>query len=172
MSDSAAPAPKTLYRWQRDALDAWAGHGHRGIVEAVTGAGKTELGIRAVAMRLQTGGVAAVVVPTRELMYHWARGLRRELAMVELGLLGDGRRDTLRRRDVLVATVPSARSRRWSLRGRPGVLVADECHRMAGEANRLALDGEFEWRLGLSAVHARPDGAHETVLGTAPGGAL
>ena len=36
MSDSAAPAPKTLYRWQRGARDAWAGHGHRGIVEAVT----------------------------------------------------------------------------------------------------------------------------------------
>ena len=111
MSESAAPAPKTLYRWQRDALDAWAGHGHRGIVEAVTGAGKTALGIRAVAMRLETGGVAAVVVPTRELMYQWARGLRRELAMVELGLLGDGRRDTLRQHDVLVATVHSARKR-------------------------------------------------------------
>ena len=71
---------------------------------------------------------------------------------------------------MLVATVHSARSRRWSLRGRPGVLVADECHRMAGEANRLALGGEFEWRLGLSAVHARPDGAHETVLGPYFGG--
>ena len=92
MSDSIAPVPKTLYRWQRDALDAWAGHGHRGIVEAVTGAGKTELGIRAVVMRLETGGVAAVVVPTRELIYQWARGLRRELSMVELGLLGDGTR--------------------------------------------------------------------------------
>ena len=40
----------------------------------------------------------------------------------------------------------------------------DECHRCGSEINRIALAGEFESRLGLSATHARLDGTHETVI--------
>jgi len=63
-----------------------------------------------------------------------------------------------------VAVIASARTRAFRLRGRPGLLVVDECHRVASEKNQEALDDRFDARLGLSATHERMDNAHETVL--------
>jgi RNA polymerase primary sigma factor len=81
-----------------------------------------------------------------------------------IGCLGDGYGDDLRRCDVLVATVNSARARELRLQGRMGLLVVDECHRCGSEINRLVLGTEFAWRLGLSATHARSDDTHRTVI--------
>lgn len=36
-----------LHPWQRDALAAWRDNGHLGVVQAVTGAGKTRVGLAA-----------------------------------------------------------------------------------------------------------------------------
>ena len=47
-----------LYGWQRRALDGWAKHGHRGVIEAVTGAGKTRLALAAIASEVARGGKA------------------------------------------------------------------------------------------------------------------
>ncbi len=153
-----------LYRWQREALEAWSANDRRGVVEAVTGAGKTRVGLHAIAAQLAAGGKAAVVVPTRELLQQWTRELRRILPEVPIGRLGDGGRDDLRRCDVLVGTVNSARASGFRLGAHPGLLVVDECHRCGSEINRIALASEFESRLGLSATHARLDGTHETVI--------
>ena len=38
-----------LYRWQREALEAWSANDRRGVAEAVTGAGKTRVGLHAIA---------------------------------------------------------------------------------------------------------------------------
>ena len=69
-----------LYRWQREALEAWSANDRRGVVEAVTGAGKTRVGLHAIAAQLAAGGKAAVVVPTRELLHQWTRGAARDSA--------------------------------------------------------------------------------------------
>ena len=153
-----------LYPWQRHALREWRQHEHRGIVEAVTGAGKTRLGIEAIAERLAGGGKCVIVVPGRYLLHQWSAVIRAALPNVNLGLLGDERRDDFRRVQVLVATVNLARSTRFGLCGVPGLLVADECHRYGSDVNRIALVSEFDWRLGLSATHERADGSHLSVV--------
>lgn len=147
----------TLYGWQHDALAAWAACDRRGIVEAVTGTGKTVVGVVAIAQALAEGRRVAVVVPGRELQSQWQTTLRRSLpGSVRIGLLGGGGKDTLRTHDVVVAIVNSARGNRL-VASRSSMLVADECHRYASTENQTALDPRFELRLGLTATLERPD---------------
>lgn len=164
LAERRGPADTSLYPWQREALDAWIANGHRGVVEAVTGAGKTRVALQAIGEHLANGGKAAVVVPTKELLYQWIREVERALPAIRVGRLGDGSRDSLRRFDVLVTTVNSARRTDLEIPDCSGLLVVDECHRCGSEVNRMALAGAFTRRLGLSATHSRTDGAHATVI--------
>lgn len=150
-----------LYAWQAEALEAWRGQGHRGVVEAVTGTGKTMVGIAAAVGELARRGQVCVLVPTAELLGQWHRQLARLLpASVSIGLLGAGHHDDLGHHDVLVAVVNSARTADLRPRRPGGLLVADECHRYGTEGNRVALEDRFGRRLGLSATYARADDGH------------
>jgi superfamily II DNA or RNA helicase len=60
-----------LYRWQLDALMSWLRCGRRGVVEAVTGSGKTDVALAAAADALRRGRFVLVVVPSRVLMEQW-----------------------------------------------------------------------------------------------------
>ncbi|MGY1903628.1 sigma-70 family RNA polymerase sigma factor [Modestobacter sp. SYSU DS0903] len=152
-----------LRPWQRDALTAWRERGSRGVVEAVTGAGKTFVGICAARDVLAAGGRVVVIVPTIELQDQWWRVLAEQLPDAAIGKLGGGRQDELSDCDVLVAIVHSAARR--SLRPRPGdLLVADECHRYGAPSFALALEAGFDQRLGLTATFEREDGGVETHL--------
>jgi len=153
-----------LHAWQSEAMDAWEENGRRGIVEAVTGAGKTRLGLVAVHQTLEEGGRAAVIVPTIELLRQWQRQLE-DLLGTPVGVLGDGEAASLARYRVIVATVHSAAKSSLGLpAGTPGLLVADEVHRFAGDIHQGALKEAFDERLGLSATYERQDGKHEEVL--------
>ncbi len=154
-----------LYPWQGEALEAWRRHGGRGVVEAVTGTGKTMVGVAAIREELATGGQACVLVPTRELLVQWRDTLDRHLpGGTSLGLLGDDHHESLGRHDVLVAVVNSARAADLRPRRPGGLLVADECHRYGSEGNRVALEARFPRRLGLSATYARADDGHVSWL--------
>lgn len=147
-----------LYAWQREALDAWRERAGRGVIEAVTGTGKTMVGIAAACEELVTGGQVCVLVPTRELLLQWRRELARYVpSPTSVGLLGDGNRDRLGQHDILVAVVNSARLADLAPRRPGGLLIADECHRYGSDGNRLALEARFPRRLGLSATYARSD---------------
>jgi len=163
-----APAPGAmppLHAWQVDALGAWRRQGRRGVVEAVTGAGKSIVGVAAVLEEVAARGQACVVVPTTDLLRQWAGVLAPKLAPgVSLGLLGDANTASLGRVDVLVAVVNSAREADLRPRRPGGLLVADECHRYGSEGNRLVLEARFPRRLGLSATYARADDGHLTWL--------
>lgn len=147
-----------LYAWQTEALDAWRRQGGRGVVEAVTGTGKTMVGVAAACEELAAGGQVCVLVPTLELLAQWRVVLARHVPVgTSVGLLGGGHRERLGQHDVLVAVVNSARLADLSPH-RPGsLLVADECHRYGSDGNRLALETGFARRLGLSATYARAD---------------
>lgn len=150
-----------LYRWQTAALAAWRAAASRGVIEAVTGTGKTVVGLVAARAELATGGQVAVVVPTRELLVQWLAALRPVVPRgTSIGLLGDGHRDGLGHHDVVIAVVNSARDADLSPRRPGGLLIADECHRYASDENRRALVDAFPRRLGLSATFARPDDGH------------
>ncbi|MEX2658379.1 MAG: DEAD/DEAH box helicase, partial [Acidimicrobiales bacterium] len=154
-----------LYAWQADALAAWRGRGGRGVVEAVTGTGKTMVGVAAACEELSAGGQVCVVVPTLELLAQWRGVLDRHLpGGSSVGLLGGGHHDRLGSHDVLVAVVNSARRADLVPRRPGGLLVADECHRYGSDGNRLALEAGFARRLGLSATYARADDGNLTWL--------
>lgn len=162
-----APAPAAavsplgslgLYPWQADALNAWKRRGCRGVVEAVTGTGKTMVGVAAALEELARRGQVLVLVPTVELQHQWLAQIEARVpAGRRVGRLGAGADDTLATCDVLVAVVNSARSADVRLIRPGGLLVADECHRYGSEVNQLALDPRFRRRLGLSATYARDD---------------
>ena len=174
-SDPATVAPATqfangrtaafdrsrLYAWQRDALDSWATAHHRGVVEAVTGSGKTMLGVAAAADELARRGQVLVIVPTVELMHQWHRHMTPALPPgYWIGCLGDGETGSFATHDIVVGVVNSLRDNDLRMTRRGGLIVADECHRYASAMNRLALDQRFERRLGLSATYARDDDGH------------
>lgn len=153
------PAGVTLYERQRQALQAWRANGSRGVVEAVTGAGKTHVGIAATVEGLTRGNKVLVLVPTIELLQQWYEKLLVYVPGARVNRLGAGRKANFRTSDVIVATVQSARKSggsRFSLRGE-GLLIADECHRYGSECNKDALDEHFRYRLGLSATYGRND---------------
>jgi len=153
-----AGAPRRLYAWQADALAAWARQGGRGVVEAVTGSGKTMVGVTAALDELGRRGQVVVLVPTVELQHQWVAELEPRLAVGQrVGRMGSGASDHLATHDVLVAVVNSARALDVRPIRRGGLLVADECHRYGSAVNHRALDPRFRRRLGLSATYARED---------------
>lgn len=64
-----------LYPWQEECLGAWSAHGSRGIVNVVTGAGKTVLALAAMdrlTRALAPGRLKVkIVVPTTSLLSQW-----------------------------------------------------------------------------------------------------
>lgn len=160
LGQEVSPRGILLYDWQYEALEAWKAAGRRGVVEAVTGTGKTRVGIAATLEELSRGGKVLVIVPTIDLLLQWRNRLRLYVDHRRIGLLGDGHRDTLIGHDVLVAVVNSVRVQQLPLRQRGGLLIADECHRYGSQYNQEALDARFDKRLGLSATYARLDDGH------------
>ena len=122
-----------LYTWQLDALTAWLGTGRRGVVEAVTGSGKTDMALAAIADAHRRGLFVMVVVPTRVLIAQWHERLTTAFPDLIIGRLGDSKRDQPGQCDVLVATRHSAASQRpVPVDGQGGLLIADECHGFGG----------------------------------------
>lgn len=80
-----------LWAWQAEALDAWHQSRCRGVVEAVTGAGKTMIGITAAFEAFRQGIKVLVLVPTADLQTQWQRRLmetllpRQMLGRLEMG---------------------------------------------------------------------------------------
>jgi superfamily II DNA or RNA helicase len=154
-----------LYPWQKEALKAWQAAGSRGIVSAVTGAGKTRVALGAIRMQLGRRGRVVVVVPTRTLQLQWFDILTETFPGRSVARLGAGYRQTLNDGQILVAIVDSGRNVSFDIpKGSNCLLVADECHRYASSANRRVLEEACNTRLGLTATLERPDGLHRDVL--------
>ncbi|MFN0091667.1 MAG: DEAD/DEAH box helicase [Acidimicrobiales bacterium] len=162
----APPPPSELYRWQLDALTAWLRCGRRGVIEAVTGSGKTDVALAAAADARRRGRFVLVVAPSRVLMEQWHGRLRAALPGARIGRLGDAYRDTPEGCDVLISTRHSAASHRPAPPegAAGGLLVADECHGFGGAVLRRALLAGYEERLGLTATLERSDDAVEELL--------
>lgn len=154
-----------LYAWQLDALTAWLRCGRRGVVEAVTGSGKTDMAMAAIADAHRRGVFVLVVVPTRVLIAQWYERLTTAFPDLEVGRLGDSQRDRPDGCDVLVATRHSAASQRpLPDEDRGGLLIADECHGFGGGILRKSLIGAYKERMGLTATLERSDNAIERVI--------
>jgi superfamily II DNA or RNA helicase len=147
----------SLRDWQARALAAWSEPG-RGVVEAVTGSGKTRLALAAVRLVVERGGSVLVLVPTLGLQDQWVRELRPVVPGGRIGRLGGGRADDLDQHAVLVATPQSAAGLPIDPpHGAPGLLVADEAHRFGAATWAEALKPSFALRLALTATFERED---------------
>ena len=131
---------RQLYRWQLDALISWLRCGRRGVLEAVTGSGKTDVAIAAASDALRRGRFVLVVVPSRVLMEQWHGRLKSTLPEARIGRLGDSGSDRPGGCDVLISTRHSAATYRpVPPNDRGGLLVVDECHGLGGAMLRRAL---------------------------------
>ncbi|WCE38818.1 sigma-70 family RNA polymerase sigma factor [Brevibacterium sp. BDJS002] len=171
-SRAASEVNPHLWAWQAEALDAWHQAGCRGVVEAVTGAGKTMIGITAAFEAFRQGIKVLVLVPTAELQTQWQQRLMETLPQADVGTLGNGRTDSLSSCDILVAIINSATRGALLSEQSHGMLIADECHRYAAKTFAQALQSEFNYRLGLTATYQRPDNANSDVLDPYFGGVV
>lgn len=134
-------------------------------MEAVTGSGKTDLALAAIADALRRGRFVLVLVPSRVLMEQWYSRLVAGLPEVTVGRLGDNSRDRPETCEVLIATRHSAAAHKPKPPGDAGgLLVVDECHGLGGTVLRRALLTDYHERLGLTATLERSDDAVTDLL--------
>ncbi len=156
------------YRWQEEARACWEKAGRIGIIEAVTGSGKTHVAIEALASlygqdhRLNT----LVIVPTLPLMDQWYEKLKRRFPEERVGRIGGDYREIFKVPPLAyVMTIQSALRRTASLlehcwnspsrEQNKSFLVADECHHyLHAPVWRKILLPPYDWsyRMGLSAT--------------------
>lgn len=146
-----------LVPWQREALTAWSYGKHRGIVEAVTGAGKTRLAHWAISEALDQDMKVLVIAPTAERVDHWYDGLRKALPINRVGKLAGARDERHGDYDVVVATAQDAAKDNVFGSSFDGLIVADQVHSYGTRDQSLALDPRYGWRLGLTAEYDRDD---------------
>ncbi len=155
------------YRWQQEAIAAWDRAERWGIVEAVTGSGKTHVAIESLLQlsdqikHLST----LVVVPTVPLMEQWYEKLsiavKKQRPNERIGRIGGKYRDRFAIPPIAyVATICSAlrhatdRFEHCWTRGFPSLLIADECHHYldAPVWSRIVKEYAWTYRMGLSAT--------------------
>jgi superfamily II DNA or RNA helicase len=149
--------PPDPYPHQREAIDAWAAAGKRGVVVLPTGAGKTYVAQLAIQLVQRS---ALVIVPTIDLLHQWSGVLQRAFGQ-EIGLIGGGYHELS---PITVSTYDSACIHMDRIGHRFGLLIFDEVHHLPGELYRQsALSSIAPFRLGLTATYERADGK-ESIL--------
>lgn len=151
---------KELYPWQEDCLARWLSNGGRGMVQAVTGSGKTLLALTAadrLNRALDNQLHIKIVVPTGALMRQWRRTLQEYLTDIAgKGADPAGFRQEIGLRGAGFSAPPDCKymiyvinSARYELArqilaevksGIPVFLIADECHRYESGQNRLIFE--------------------------------
>jgi len=137
--------------WQIEALDAWHEHGRRGIVEALTGVGKTELGLLATVEALRRGTRVLILVPRSQLQTQWLEALKLHLPTVRTGDPGTDSLGAAADVDVLVACVTASGLEQDVRSHRAGLVIIDECDQWVVPAWVAAgPENDCDWRLGLT----------------------
>lgn len=102
-------ATSARWGWQRVALEKWEAAGRHGIVEAVTGSGKTYLAMEAwrrmAERHKQT--YTLVVVPSILLQQQWHMRLRERFPDLRIALLGGGHKDSFKNGKICIAVINS-----------------------------------------------------------------
>ncbi|MEW6733616.1 MAG: DEAD/DEAH box helicase family protein [Acidobacteriota bacterium] len=147
-----------IYRHQQEALESWSAAQGRGLVVLPTGAGKSLVGVLALAWAARSG---LVVVPTLDLMYQWYALLRAAFPDIETGLIGGGYYEV---RSLSVATYDSAALHMDRIGNRFGTLIMDEVHHLPSDFYRTIAEFALApYRLGLTATPERADNRHENL---------
>jgi len=175
-ANRSASLRKKLFIWQEECLDVWFENNCRGIINVVTGAGKTVFALGAIA-RLESmladdsGRILKIkiVVPKIFLANQWSQVLKEDLGVsnTDIGIFSGVRKDPYHRR-FMIYVVNSARNTLSQhiaedyQNNNPILLIADECHHYGSDENAHIFDfvstiPEFDatskyFSLGLSAT--------------------
>jgi superfamily II DNA or RNA helicase len=166
---ASANSAFTLRKWQEIALAEWKRHGQSGIVEVVTGGGKTRFALAAMLEWMPTVDHdfrVLIIVPTSALQDQWYLNLTSDLGISKDDIsIWPDQRDTARTFHIMVINTARNSAERIAHLGRPTLLIADECHRYASEQNARALEIRKDVALGLTATAEREyDDGLERVL--------
>ncbi|WP_282828553.1 sigma-70 family RNA polymerase sigma factor [Gulosibacter sediminis] len=144
----------SLFAWQQEALSSWRDAKRIGVVEAVTGTGKTRVGLAALRDAQELGMRSVVYVPTIALQDQWVAQIHEHLP----GIMVSTRRDPHGDWDVTVITIQSAFRQSMLRKGEKALLLADECHTYGAPKYSEGLRPEdYPIRLGLTATLERGD---------------
>ena len=139
----------SLYEWQAECLNLWARNGYRGIVNAVTGSGKTLLALTAVhhlEIAAEKPLRVKIVVPQTFLAAQWKDEIKRCLIAkaCDIGLYSGKRKDSGRKYMIYVVNSARYNLARHILsdisRGFAVLLIADECHHYGSSENSRIFD--------------------------------
>lgn len=145
-----------LFKHQEEAIKIWQRAKGRGVIVLPTGAGKSLVGVLALAW---AGRSSLIVVPTLDLMYQWYALLKAAFPDLDIGLLGGGYHEI---RSLTVATYDSAAIHIDRYGNRFGLLLFDEVHHLPSEFYRTIAEFSLApYRLGLTATPERTDQRHE-----------
>ncbi|MEX2283967.1 MAG: DEAD/DEAH box helicase [Gemmatimonadota bacterium] len=152
--------------WQTTALSLWK-RTNRGIIEVVTGAGKTTFALLCIHdfFHANPDGRVLILVPTLVLTDQWYVALLEDLGCAPADIAiysGDGKPSTPHPINIVVLNTARDYAKKIT-EGAPTFLVVDECHRSATPMNAKALLGEHTATLGLSAT---PDRDYDEGLST------
>jgi len=151
-----------LYHWQLEALEQWNRNNYHGTIKAITGSGKTYVGIEVLNQCIEK---TLIVVPTIALLHQWVTMIHNNSSK-SVSCVGDGNYDL--NGDVVVAVVNSIREREFPT-GFFELLIVDEIHRICSEKNFNILDkNKFKKVLGLSATPERIDNKDVKMFEIAP----
>lgn len=157
---------QTLYPWQSECLNKWKINEYHGIVNAVTGAGKTRLAMECI-RHLKANSInnpqnvlssvsnpsspklrIKIVVPGKSLLFQWKRALEQifdEDSDNSIGIFGNGIQNPCEK-EIMIYVINSARyqlARQILTELREGYtvfLIADECHNYASTENQKIFD--------------------------------
>lgn len=162
---------KTLFTWQQECLERWFKNGSRGIVNVVTGGGKTLLALGAV-YNIKESLKVKIVVPKVFLVSQWINDLKSELNIPreQIGIF-DGTHKNRANKNFMIYVINSAR---YSIsrhilndmeEGFSVLLICDECHHYGSGENSKIFDflpfiHQYDanyYSLGLSATPDSPN---------------
>lgn len=155
-----SPLGKKPYRWQAKAIDAWEKAGRTGIVEAVTGSGKTFVAIAIAKRVIDEGGKCLVIVPSITLFHQWRSELEAEAGGDIRSMLGAGHGfDFDPDERITLAVINSVADHHYDrvFNSNFDLIVVDECHRAGAPWFSKALFSSANMRLGLTATLERGD---------------
>lgn len=158
-----------LRDWQRQALANWQSDGYRGIVEVVTGGGKTRFALVAASRWLEidrASKTVVVIVPTTALQDQWLINLTTDLG-IDRSAISVWPEQKLLNAAFHLLVINTARNRMQEICSTNSnvLLIADECHRYASTENSRALENRTSASLGLTATAEREyDDGLEKVL--------
>lgn len=149
-----------LREYQKEALQAWAEAGYRGVIVLPTGAGKTVVAIAGMAMlNLWT----LVVVYTKEHVKQWMDSIRKFTDAG--GLVGAYYGDEKRLSPITVTTYQTAYRKIRLFADKFPFIIFDEAHHLPADKFRTIATGMLApYRMGLSATIKREDGRHEELF--------